>query len=62
MISIATKDRVIEATVREGTNLQFLNEKISILGDFKSCPKKFKEIFLNYLRDQYDSVRTNNKL
>ena len=53
VISMTTKDRVIEATIREGTNLNFLNDKISILADFKSCPKKFKEVFYNFLRQQY---------
>ena len=50
VISINTKDRIIEAVVREGTNLNLMNEKISVLCDFKSFPKKFKEIFHNYLK------------
>ena len=45
VITIQTKDRVIEVTIREGTNVNLLNDKISVLADFKSCPKKFKEIF-----------------
>lgn len=56
VLDIATKDRIIEVTVRENTNLNFLCDKISILGDFKSCPKKFKDIFLNYLRNEYKSA------
>ena len=56
VMSIATKDRIIEVTVRENTNLNFLCDKISVLGDFKTCPKKFKDIFLNYLRNEYKSA------
>ena len=56
VLEIATKDRIIEVTVRENTNLNFLCDKISVLGDFKSCPKKFKDIFLNYLRNEYKSA------
>lgn len=62
VLEIATKDRVIEVTVRENTNLNFLCDKISILGDFKSCPKKFKDIFLNYLRNEYKSAYGQLKL
>lgn len=51
IFNIETKNCTIEATVRENTDLQFLNEVISLLGDFKTCPKKFKEIFLNYLKN-----------
>ena len=50
VISIQTKERVVEATIREGTNINFLNDKISVLADFKNCPKKFKEIFQCYLK------------
>ena len=45
VITIQTKERVVEAVIREGTNINFLNEKISVLADFKNGPKKFKEIF-----------------
>ena len=58
VISIATRDRIVEATIREGTNINFLNEKISVLADFKNCPKKFKEIFQCYLKNQYTSALT----
>lgn len=51
VITIKTRDCIIEATIREGTNIAHLNEKISIIGNFKSYPKKFKEIFLNFLRN-----------
>ena len=45
VISIQTRERVVEATIREGTNINFLSDKIAVLADFKNCPKKFKEIF-----------------
>lgn len=35
---------------------------ISLIGDFKSYPKKFKEIFYNYIRTQYNSVKTNKQI
>ena len=50
VLTIKTHDKIIEATIREDTNLTHLNELISLFGDFKSYPKKFKEIFYNYLR------------
>ena len=39
-----------------------LCELISLFGDFKSYPKKFKEIFHNYVKTEYNNVLTNNKL
>ena len=62
VIQINTKERIIEAVVREGTNLNLMNEKICVLGDFKSYPKKFKEIFLNYMKNQYKAALTVNKI
>jgi hypothetical protein len=62
VLTIECHDKVIEATIREDTNLNFLTEKISILADFKSFPKKFKEVFLSYIRDRYTEAMTNNKI
>ena len=53
---------MIEATIREDTNLNFLSDKISVLADFKSCPKKFKDIFTNYLRNEFKSAMQQMKL
>ena len=53
---------MIEATVREDTNINFLSEKISVLADFKSYPKKFKDIFTNYLRNEFKSAMQYMKL
>lgn len=62
MVTIETKTALIEATIRETTNINFLNEIISLIGDFKSMPKKFKEIFLNYLNDMHRAALTQKKL
>jgi len=62
VLSIETKDKIIEVTIREDTNLTFLTEKISVLADFKVFPRKFKEVFLSYLRDKYTETMTNNKI
>jgi hypothetical protein len=62
VLSIETTDKIIEVTIREDTNLTFLTEKISILADFKSFPRKFKEVFLTYIRDRYTEAVTNNKI
>ena len=62
VINITLKNKQIEATIREDTNLQFLSEKISVLADFKSCPKKFKDIFTNYLRNEFKSAIQQMKL
>jgi len=56
VINITLKNKQIEATIREDTNLNFLSDKISVLADFKSCPKKFKDIFTNYLRNEFKSA------
>lgn len=48
VISITVKDRIIEATVRQNTDLEKLYERISLLGDFTSYPHKFKDIFMRY--------------
>jgi len=46
VMNIKLKDKVIEATLREhDCNILHLVELISLFGDFKSFPKKFKEIF-----------------
>jgi len=58
VVTIETKTALIEATIRESTNISFLNEIISLIGDFKSMPKKFKEIFLNYLNDMHRAALT----
>lgn len=62
VLSIKLKDKIIQATIRENTNILHLCELISLFGDFKSYPKKFKEIFHNYIRTEYNNVLTNNKL
>lgn len=62
MINITLKNKQIEATIREDTNLNFLSDKISVLADFKSCPKKFKDIFTNYLRNEFKSAMQQMKL
>jgi hypothetical protein len=58
VMNIKLKDKVIEATLREqDCNIQHLVELISLFGDFKSFPKKFKEIFYNYLRTEYNKAK-----
>jgi hypothetical protein len=32
-------------------------EVISLYGDFKTFPKKFKEIFYNYVRNEYNRCK-----
>ena len=51
VISITVKDRIIEATVRQNTDLSKLYERISLLGDFTSYPHKFKDIFFRYWKN-----------
>ena len=48
------KDRIIKATVRQGTDLNRLYDRISIIGDFSSYNSKFKEIFFKYLKSKID--------
>lgn len=62
VLTIKLKDRVIEAVIREKANLPHICELISLFGDFKSYPKKFKEIFTNYVRTEYNNIITKNKL
>ena len=64
VINIKLKNKHIEATIREDTNLTLLSEKISVVADFKTCqcPKKFKDIFTNYLRNEYKSAMQQMKL
>ena len=45
VLTIKAKNIIIEATIREDTKLDHLSEMISLIADFKSYPKKFKEIF-----------------
>lgn len=51
VISITVKDRIIEATVRQNTDLSKLYERISLLGDFTNYPHKFKDIFFRYWKN-----------
>ena len=63
VIEIKLKDKTIEAVFREkDPNLPRLIEMISLVGDFKQYPKKFKEIFSNYVRTEFSNALTNNKL
>lgn len=62
ILTIKLKDKIIQATIRETTSISHVCELISLFGDFKSYPKKFKEIFHNYLKTEYNNVLTNNKL
>lgn len=56
VISITVKNRIIEATVRQNTDLNKLYERISLLGDFSSYPHKFKEIFFRYWKNLIDDA------
>ena len=62
VLTIKLKDKTIQVTIRENANIMHLCELISLFGDFKSYPKKFKEIFHNYVKTEYNNVLTNNKL
>ena len=62
ILNIETPDKIIEVHIREATNLSFLTEKISVMADFKTFPKKFKEVFLTYLKTQYSEAMTKNKI
>mmetsp|Transcript_11071 Transcript_11071/g.18531 ORF Transcript_11071/g.18531 Transcript_11071/m.18531 type:complete len:88 (-) Transcript_11071:73-336(-) len=59
VLSIETQEKVIQATIREHTNLELLSDKIALLSHFKSFPRKFKELFHNYLRELYTSQLNN---
>jgi hypothetical protein len=61
-VTIKTSKFLIEAVIRENTNLTHLTEMINLFAEFKNYPKKFKEIFQNYLRNQYTNALTQNKL
>lgn len=56
MISITVKNRIIEATVRQNTDLSKLYDRISLLGDFGSYPHKFKDIFFRYWKNLIDDA------
>lgn len=62
VLNIALKNKNIEATIREDTDLNLLSEKISLVADFKSFPKKFKEIFTNYLKNEFKSAMKDIKI
>jgi hypothetical protein len=62
-MTIKLKGKVIEATLREhDCKIGHLVELISLFGEFKTFPKKFKEIFSNYLRTEFNNATTNNKI
>jgi len=62
-MNIKLKDKNIEVTLREhDCNISHLVELISLFGEFKTFPKKFKEIFSNYLRVEYSNATTQNKI
>ena len=48
VLNVASKDCIIEATVRENTDLASLYERIHLIGDFDQFPKKFRKIFLAF--------------
>lgn len=56
VISITVKNRIIEATVRQNTDLSKLYDRISLLGDFGSYPHKFKDIFFRYWKSLIDDA------
>lgn len=57
VLTIETPEKIIQATIREMNNLDLVAEKIAFVADFKGAfPKKFKEIFQNYLRNEYNRV------
>jgi len=56
VISITVKNRIIEATVRQNTDLSKLYDRISLLGDFGSYPHKFKDIFFRYWKNLIDDA------
>ena len=58
VFTIKLKDITLEVTIREDTNLVHLVEMISLFADFKQFPKKFKEIFANYIKNEKNSVLT----
>lgn len=63
VMTIKLKGKVIEATFREhNCNIPHLVELISLHGDFKNFPKKFKEIFQNYVKTEFNNATTNNKI
>jgi hypothetical protein len=62
VLTIKLKHKVIEAVFREKTNLAHMCEIISLFGDFKTYPKKFKEIFSNYVKTEFNNILTKNKL
>lgn len=45
IVTIKTSKFLIEATIRENTNLTHLTDMINLFAEFKNYPKKFKEIF-----------------
>lgn len=57
MISITVKNRIIEATVRQNTDLNKLYDRISLLGDFSTYPHKFKDIFFRYWKNLIDDAK-----
>lgn len=56
VISITVKNRIIEATVRQNTDLSKLYDRISLLGDFSNYPHKFKDIFFKYWKNLIDDA------
>ena len=57
VISITVKNRIIEATVRQRTDLNKLYDRISLLGDFTTYPHKFKDIFMRYWKTLIDDAK-----
>jgi len=63
VLSIETPTQIIQATIREMANLDLVSDKIAFVAEFKTeFPKKFKEVFQVYLRNEYNRVLSLSKV
>ena len=48
VLNINVRDRILQVTIRESTNIDKLYDRISLIGNFTNYPKKFKKIFFAF--------------
>ena len=62
LMNIETQSHILEVIIREDTNIQHLHEIVCLYGDFKTYNKKFKDIFLRYLKSMHQCHLTKRKM
>ena len=62
MFTIETQKYQLEVVIREETSIPHVHEIVCLYGDFKTYNKKFKDIFLRYMKSMHQCLMTKKKM